>query len=216
MSPGDMKIGQSFNLLFVCVALLKYMRKHNYHPNLKPNTGHSVICIKFSYVSFSRMDVTTIAMNTTITEDINRDLTNNDDVMVVAERMHYISSSFAGTIFLIFGLAGNILSLIIWCKKSKISSTEMYLIAQSITDIGVLVLFFLTDSLIMIQPSIKESYTYGVFYSYIGYPLFYFFVVNSIWNLVGVTVDRYINVCWYQQAKVSKSYFGWYLDSFEV
>ena len=149
------------------------------------------------------MDVTTVVTNTTITEDINRDLTNNDDVMVVAERMHYISSSFAGTIFLIFGLAGNILSLIIWCKKSKISSTEMYLIAQSITDIGVLVLFFLTDSLIMIQPSIKESYAYGVFYSYIGYPLFYFFVVNSIWNLVGVTVDRYINVCWYQQAKVS-------------
>lgn len=125
-----------------------------------------------------------------------------ENIMAVAEKMHWISSSFAGTIFLIFGLVGNILSLLIWSRKVKKSSTELYLIAQSITDIGVLVFFFLTDSLVMMMPQIKETYAYGVFYCYIGYPIFYFFIVNSIWTLVGVTVDRYINVCWYQQAKV--------------
>ena len=146
------------------------------------------------------MNVTTLNLDRNVSDGSH---TGADNVMAVAEKMHWISSSFAGTIFLIFGLAGNTMSLIIWCKKAKNSSTEMYLIAQSISDIGVLVFFFLTDSLTMIRPSIKESYTYGVFYSYVGYPIFYFFIANSIWNLVGVTVDRYINVCWYKQAKVS-------------
>ena len=126
-----------------------------------------------------------------------------EDIMAVAEKMHWITSSFAGTVFLILGFVGNILSLLIWSKKAKKSSTELYLIAQAINDIGVLIFFFLTDSLIMIQPAFKESYAYGVFYSYVGFPIFYFFIVNSIWTLVGVTVDRYINVCWYKQAKVS-------------
>ena len=127
------------------------------------------------------------------------------DVMAVAKKMHWISSSFAGTIFLLIGLIGNLLSLLIWGRKMKKSSTELYLVAQSIHDMGVLIFFFLTDSLIMILPKVKESYAYGVFFSYIGYPIFYFFIVTSIWTLVGVTVDRYINVCWFRQAKVNIS-----------
>ncbi|XP_022318229.1 FMRFamide receptor-like [Crassostrea virginica] len=124
-----------------------------------------------------------------------------DDIMAMAKKMHWYSSSIFGTIFVIVGIIGNILSIMIWSRKSMRTSTGIYLIAQALSDMGLLIFFFITDSLPMIAPSVKTSYAFGVFFSYIGYPIFFLFVVYSIWMTVGVTVDRYIQVCWFTKAK---------------
>lgn len=128
-----------------------------------------------------------------------------DDIMAVAKKMHWVTSSIFGCIFVIMGLVGNILSILIWSRKSMRSSTGIYLIAQAVADMGLLVFFFITDSLPMMAPPVKSSYAFGVFFSYIGYPIFFLFVVWSIWMTVGVTVDRYIQVCWFVKAKVSNT-----------
>lgn len=150
-----------------------------------------------------------VGTNDNVSTEVNSTTMSKDqsyvtDVIETAEKMHYISSGFCIPILVCVGIVGNILSIIVWQRKPLRSSTGLYLIAQAVNDMGVLVFVFLTDSLVVLFPAIKTTYQFGVFHSYIGYPVFYFFVVNSIWTLVGVTVDRYIQVCWITQAKVSK------------
>ena len=143
--------------------------------------------------------------NLTITTDLMLvEKTNNmAEMLRVAKTMHWYSSVVFGIAFVVVGLFGNILSLIVWSRRSLRSSSGTYLIAQAAADASLLVTFFLTDSLPEMYPDIKKSYSYGVFYSYFGYPTFFFAVIMSIWILVGVTVDRYIQVCWISQSKVN-------------
>lgn len=121
--------------------------------------------------------------------------------MEIAKKMHFITSVWIGTIFFIFGTVGNIFSVVIWLRKPLMSSTGTYLIGLAIADIGVLFFFFICDSIKMLHPELDQNYSYAVFFSYIGYPIFYLFVICSIWITVGVTVDRYIQVCWIAQSK---------------
>ena len=123
--------------------------------------------------------------------------------MATAEKMHFITSSYFGTIFVIIGLVGNVLSILVWKRKKMRSSTGTYLIGQAIADAGLLIFFFITDSIPMMAPSVKTSSAFGGFFAFIGYPIFFLLVVCSIWFTVGVTVDRYIQVCWISQAKVN-------------
>ncbi|XP_061194731.1 FMRFamide receptor-like [Saccostrea echinata] len=116
--------------------------------------------------------------------------------MAIAIKMHWVSSSIVALIFVIIGIAGNVLSLIIWSKKTMRSSTGTYLIFQAIADVFVLLFFVLCDSLGQIHPVILGDKTYGEFFAYFGYPFFFLSVIVSIWMLVGVTVDRYLQVCW--------------------
>ncbi|OWF51342.1 probable G-protein coupled receptor 139 [Mizuhopecten yessoensis] len=133
-----------------------------------------------------------ITVNTTVADD---------ETMALATKMHWVSSVIFGIIFMIIGLTGNSLSILVWRRKVMKSSTGTYLIAQAVADSGLLVFFFITDTIKMIWPEIANSYAYGSFFSYIGYPIFFLFVVCSIWLTVGVTVDRYIQVCWIMHAK---------------
>jgi hypothetical protein len=126
------------------------------------------------------------------------------DVMAVAKKMHWVTSSIVALIFILVGIIGNILSLVIWSKKSMRSSTGTYLIFQAVADMSVLLLFVLYDSLGQINSDILSQKSYGEFYAYIGYPFFFLSVIVSIWMLVGVTVDRYIQVCWPHKAQVRK------------
>lgn len=128
------------------------------------------------------------------------------EMLTTAQTMHWYSSVIFGTIFVVVGLVGNSFSISIWGRKKMRSSTGTYLIAQAVADSGLLAFFFVTDSLVMICPSIKSLYAFGVFYSYIGYPIFFLFVILSIWITVGVTVDRYIQVCWISQSKAMCNY----------
>lgn len=121
--------------------------------------------------------------------------------MEIAKKMHFITSVWIGTIFFIFGTVGNILSIIIWLRKPMRSSTGTYLIGLAVADIGLLFFFFLIDSIKMLHPELNNNYAYAVFFSYVGYPILYLFVICSIWITVGVTVDRYIQVCWIAHSK---------------
>lgn len=124
-----------------------------------------------------------------------------EDMMATAKKMHFVTSTIFGTIFVVVGIIGNILSILVWKREKMRSSTGTYLIGQAIADMGLLFFFFVTDSIPMMDPDVKTSYAYGMFYCYIGFPIFFLFVICSIWFTVGVTVDRYIQVCWISDAK---------------
>jgi len=143
-------------------------------------------------------------LSSTLSYDVSKTPVDNntDDILDMAKRMHWVTSVIIGTLFVCPGLVGNSLSMYIWSRKSMRSSTGTYLIAQALADSGLLIFFYLVDVISMINPDIKKNYVYAVFFSYIGYPIFFFFVVSSIWLTVGVTVDRYIQVCWITKAKV--------------
>ena len=110
-------------------------------------------------------------------------------------RLHWICSVPLGIIFSVLGLIGNTLSVLVWKQilKKKISSnssTSIYLIALAIVDSGLLVFFLFSDTLHVNSPEIKKTYSYAAFFSYVGFPMFFFFIVSSIWMVVGVTVNR--------------------------
>lgn len=145
-------------------------------------------------------------------ENVTSFPSTDDETMAMAKKMHWVSSVVFGTIFMAIGLTGNTLSIMVWRRKSMKCSTGTYLIAQALVDSGVLLLFFVADTIMMIWPEVKTSYAYGSFYAYFAYPIFFLFVVCSIWMTVGVTVDRYIQVCWITHAKTmcsdKRSYTG--------
>lgn len=130
---------------------------------------------------------------------------SSDDVMAemldMAKRLHWGASVVIGPVFVVLGLIGNLLSIIVWSQRSMRSSTGRYLTALAVADSGVLIWFFLCDSLQMIVPEVQNSIGYALFFSYLGYPILFLCVVCSIWFLVGVTVDRFIMVCVFTKAK---------------
>eukprot|EP00794_Sanderia_malayensis_P019594 gene19594-21522_t len=114
----------------------------------------------------------------------------------------------------ILGLIGNILSIFVWRRfiKKKIGSSQtssVYFIALGAVDSGLLIFFFLTNSLKELggddstggQRSFIDTYAYNWFFSYVGFPVFFFFIVASIWVTVGLTVNRFIVVRFPVQAR---------------
>ena len=80
-------------------------------------------------------------------------------------------------------------------KLRKNQSTGTYLIALGICDSGLLVFFILQDSLPALFPSLKDdSYSYAIFFCWFGFPLFFIFLVASIWLVVVVTLNRFIMI----------------------
>uniref|UniRef100_A0A0B6Z4T9 G-protein coupled receptors family 1 profile domain-containing protein n=1 Tax=Arion vulgaris TaxID=1028688 RepID=A0A0B6Z4T9_9EUPU len=132
------------------------------------------------------MEVTTIPQEVTTT---------------MADHLHYAMSAIVGPIICFLGMTGNILSIITWSRPGMSSSTGRYLIGQAVADFGVLLMFILVDSLQSWAPSVKFSLIYGGFFSYIGYPFLFLAVLCSVWITVGVTIDRYIMVCWITKSK---------------
>ena len=57
----------------------------------------------------------------------------NDEMMAAmlstAQRMHWVTSAVVGPIFVILGLMGNILSIVVWNRPHMTSSTGRYLTA---------------------------------------------------------------------------------------
>ncbi|CAG5118062.1 unnamed protein product [Candidula unifasciata] len=117
------------------------------------------------------------------------------------EDVHFVLKAIVGPIICLFGLMGNTLSILTWRRPGMSSSTGRYLTGQAIANICFLLMFLLCDSLQLWCPSVKQAVVYGAFFSYFGFPMFYFSVICSIWFTVGLTVDRYIMVCWITKAK---------------
>ncbi|KAH3839842.1 probable G-protein coupled receptor 139 [Dreissena polymorpha] len=144
---------------------------------------------------------TTIVNNVSVTDGSVEQAVAMGMGMEITDKIHFVTSAIIGPIFICLGLVGNILSMLVWRRWKMRSSTGTYLIGQAIADMGLLVFFMLTDSILMFRHSIASSSTFGAFYAFVGYPLFFLFLLCSIWFTVGVTVDRYIQVCWINKAK---------------
>ncbi|KAH3839774.1 FMRFamide receptor-like [Dreissena polymorpha] len=143
----------------------------------------------------------TIVSNVSVTDGSVEQAVTMGTGMEITDKIHFATSAIIGPIFVFLGLVGNILSILVWRRRKMRSSTGTYLIGQAIADMGLLVFFLLTDSIFKFRPSIATSSAYGAFYAFVGYPIFFMFLVCSIWFTVGVTVDRYIQVCWINKAK---------------
>lgn len=124
-----------------------------------------------------------------------------EEMLSTAQKMHYATSVVVGPIFVILGMIGNILSIVVWTRRHMKSSTGRYLTALAVADIGVLLFFILTDTVKMLHPELVNNPAYAFIYAYLGYPFFFLSIVCSIWFMVGVTVDRFIMVCLITKAK---------------
>ena len=122
--------------------------------------------------------------------------------MANSRDFEYITIGIIGTVIVVFGIIANALSIIVWNRKSMRSTTGTYLIALSGAGLAHLFFFFLAEGIQILNPDILESYHYGVFYSYVGFPFYMMFLTCNIWITVGLTVDRCIKVCWSHKAQV--------------
>jgi neuropeptide Y receptor type 1 len=132
--------------------------------------------------------------------------------MTVAQDLHWIGSVPLGGTIAAFGIIGNIISIIVWNRliKGKLKdnkSTGIYLITLAICDTGVLVFFLLADTIKADNAQLNNNFAYAAFFAWFGFPVFFFFVVASIWMVVGVTVNRYLMIQF--PTKVRKIYSGW-------
>ena len=88
-------------------------------------------------------------------------------------------------------MIGNSLSIITWnnlIQRKSVGnrSTASYIIAMRICDNRLLIFFLLTETLSTSFPHVKKYYAYAVFFSWFAYPLFFIFLVASIWLATAV------------------------------
>ena len=124
----------------------------------------------------------------------------------LAERLHWTSSVPVGIVISIFGLIGNVLSIVIWrriLRKNfgRNKSTAIYLIALAVADIALLFFFLLHDSLPKLFASLQSTMSFCYFFSYVAFPFFFLSIVASIWLLVCVSLNRFIMVNFPVKAK---------------
>ncbi|XP_005097278.2 G-protein coupled receptor daf-37 [Aplysia californica] len=176
--------------------------------NAVETTAAAMGNVDLTYASSSAIDTLTSTIATVLSsslagvDEISKNMNKEMEApMKIDQYLHYLMSAIVGPIVCILGLIGNVLSLITWCRPGMRSSTGRYLTGQAVADFGVLLFFLLCDSVQFWAPSVGNSEVYGVFFCYIGYPFFFLTIICSIWFTVGVTVDRYIMVCWLTKAK---------------
>jgi len=132
--------------------------------------------------------------------------------MVEAAHLHWIASVPLGATIAAFGILGNIITIIVWNRliKGKLKdnqSTGIHLITLALCDTGLLVFFLLSDTVKANNKDLAHNYAYASFFSWFAFPIFYFFVVASIWMVVAVTLNRYIMIQF--PTRVRKIYSGW-------
>ena len=99
-------------------------------------------------------------------------------------------------IICVFGLTGNVLSIIVMSQKQMRSSTNTYLFALAISDCIKLFcdfLYFMVILLFQINP-LTGNRAYGFLYPYAHY-IFNTSLCISAWLTVSVAIERYIYVC---------------------
>lgn len=145
-----------------------------------------------------------------------------------SERLHWLGSVPIGGTVAIIGLIGNIISFCVWNRilKWKLRgnhSTAIYFISLSVCDGAVLVFFLLTDTIKSNHPEIAKTYSYAAFYSWFGFPLFFIFLVASIWLVVGVTLNRFLMMfvplkihCFYSKRRTYWGIFAISMFSFLI
>jgi len=137
--------------------------------------------------------------------------------MTTAKTLHWAFSVPVGIVISIFGLIGNVLSVMVWRRILKKNfgrnrSTALYMVALSIADMSLLFFFLTHDSLPNLFKSLKSTMSFCNYFAYIGFPFFFLSIVASIWLLVCVSVNRFILVNFPIKAKVycsaARAYLG--------
>ncbi|XP_057295293.1 FMRFamide receptor-like [Hydractinia symbiolongicarpus] len=145
-----------------------------------------------------------------------------------SKRLHWLCSVPFGITLVAIGLIGNIICFFVWNRILKWRlrgnhSTAIYFIALSVCDSAVLLFFLLTDTIKSNHPEIAKTYSYAVFYSWFGFPLFTIFLVTSVWLVVGVTLNRYLMMilplkihCFYSKRRTYWGIFAISMFSFLI
>jgi len=126
-------------------------------------------------------------------------LKSNDDIPDGSQGMHKIFSAYVGLTLCVIGLLGNTISILVWRRINKKrhdsgKSAGMFLIALAVADSGLLIFFAMTESFQSIATKAKMTYYYVWFFCYIGFPMYFFFIVASIWMVISITYNRFIAV----------------------
>ena len=74
---------------------------------------------------------------------------------------------------------------------------------MGLIDSGLLIFFILHDSIPAADPGFVHTYWFSALYSFFFFPLFFIFLLSSIWIVAAVTMDRYLLIV--LQIKVSKT-----------
>lgn len=111
-------------------------------------------------------------------------------------RAQFVTGLFCYPVVCLFGLTGNVLSIVILSRQKMRLSTKTYLIAMSLSD-GIKLIndsfYFLVILLLTIDRETGER-AYGYLYPYAHY-FFNMSVCTTAWLTVSVAVERYILVC---------------------
>lgn len=110
-----------------------------------------------------------------------------------------ICSGYVGVPVCLLGLIGNVISFIAWKRINKkrsdsSQSAGVLMMALACVDSGLLVFFLLTESIPQLWPDVMHAAHFVAFHCYVGFPLFFFFIVASIWMVICVTYNRFIAV----------------------
>lgn len=171
-------------------------------------------------------------MNLSAIMDLNTTMSPGNDVMdhlaegmkkmtekaTLVDELNFIMMGIVAPIFCFIGMVGNVLAIITWNRPNMRSSTGRYLSGQAVADFAVLLFYLTIFSAQTWTPGVIYSPVYGFLYCYVFFPGLFFAVVCSVWYTVGVTIDRYILVCWITKAKqycnVKRANFGLALITF--
>ena len=100
-------------------------------------------------------------------------------------KLRWIFSVPFGITISLIGIIGNLISIFVWrrimkSKRHGATATTIYLIVLGIVDTALLFFFLLTNTISGDNPDVEETFSYAAFYSYFGYPVYYFLIVVSI------------------------------------
>ena len=113
--------------------------------------------------------------------------------------LHVIMSAYIGITLCCLGFLGNLISILVWKRINKqrhdsSKSAGMFLIALAVIDSGLLVFFATTEGFQNIATDAQNTYAYVWFFCYVGFPIYFFFILASVWLVVSITYNRFIAV----------------------
>ena len=113
-----------------------------------------------------------------------------------AYQIHHAINIYIAMPLCVIGVIFNVICIVLWNRlmkravKKRNITCGIYLTVIAIVDMGALVSFFTSDALLYLWPDLIHSYSYNVFYAYIGYPAHGGFMFVSFWLIAGVDACR--------------------------